>query len=280
MIITNIVGGLGNQMFQYAIGRYLAKKNNTILKLDTESFDNYKIHSYSLNKLNIIENISDKSENKKFKDRKYFNLINKSNKKHIKEKYFHFNPQILNLPDNVYLEGYWQSEKYFNSIKNILQREFSPICRIQGQNNVILDKIQSCNAVSLHVRRGDYTNPENEAIHGLCGINYYSRAMDYIVKRVETPIFFVFSDDVKWVKQNLSIPHATFFITWNDKNESYWDMFLMRQCKHNIIANSSFSWWAAWLNNNSDKIVIAPQKWFNSLVYNDSDLIPKSWVRL
>lgn len=145
----------------------------------------------------------------------------------------------------------------------------------------MIDIIKSCNAVSLHIRRGDYiSNATTNTIHGTCNLDYYKRAVEYIKKNSVSPIFFIFSDDIDWVKDNLHLNEKHYYIDWNNADTNYEDMRLMSLCKHNVIANSSFSWWGAWLNNNPKKIVIAPQKWFNDSKLNTFDVIPEKRIKI
>ncbi|MDP1766805.1 MAG: alpha-1,2-fucosyltransferase [Methylotenera sp.] len=201
-------------------------------------------------------------------------------KSYIVEPHFNYWNNINQLKDNVYLEGYWQSERYFHEFSNKIREDFTFKLPFSKQNTEIADRIGKVNALSLHVRRGDYANNSKTlATHGLCSLDYYRAAIQLIIKQVENPHFFVFSDDIAWVKNNLKIDFPHLFIDHNLGAESYNDMRLMSLCKHNIIANSSFSWWAAWLNTNPQKIVIAPQDWFSNKV-NVSDLIPHGWIRI
>ncbi len=150
-----------------------------------------------------------------------------------------------------------------------------------GRNKDIGEMIQSFKSVSLHIRRGDYvSNKVTNQVHGVCDLNYYSHAISYIAERISNTHLFVFSDDPEWAKGNLKTEIPTFFVDNNRADKDYEDLKLMRQCKHNIIANSSFSWWGAWLNQNAGKIVIAPKKWFNDKSINTKDLIPEKWIRL
>lgn len=296
MVIVKIFGGLGNQMFQYAAARRLAYKLNVELKLDISWFKNrtYKRddqkRKYSLGNFNILEEFINYNEIKFFIF-PYLSILNKFEKMlykirrgkllYIKEKYFHFNPKILDLPDNIYLDGYWQNEKYFLDVKGIIINEFKVKNPILGRNKEVFEKIRLSESVSIHIRRGDYiTNPRvAKKLGGICDFNYFFRSIDYIGKKIKNPVFFFFSDDINWVKENFAIKHPCVFIDFNNILNSYEDMRLMSQCKHNIISNSSFSWWGAWLNPNSNKIVIAPRKWFNDFSKNTSTLIPSNWLR-
>jgi hypothetical protein len=290
MIIVQLIGGLGNQLFQYATARRLASIHNVPLKIDITRFFSYTLHSYSLHAFNIIENLA--GEEDLIRVQKPFSTELKSPLKIIKtklyrmdpiisvrEKHFHFNPEILNLPDNTYLEGYWQSEKYFKDVEKIIRNELTFKIPPDPINKEFGDKILSVNSVSLHIRRGDYvTDPITNETHGVCDIEYYQKAIGEIVKIVANPHFFVFSDDPEWAKSHIKIDAPTEYVTHNDSSKNYEDIRLMSMCHHNIIANSSFSWWGAWLNSNPRKMVIAPKKWFRKPDINTEDLIPESWT--
>jgi len=197
------------------------------------------------------------------------------------EKQFNFDNQILNSPNNILLDGYWQSEKYFADITDILRREFVVRYQQDTQSQKVANQIKSTESISLHVRRTDYVqNTLTNQIHGTCDQDYYDRAVRYIGKRVINPHFFIFSDEPEWARSNLKLRFPMTIVDCNDASRNYEDLRLMSMCRHNIIANSSFSWWAAWLNPNSNKIVIAPQKWFNDHTRNTKDLIPDQWIKL
>jgi hypothetical protein len=230
-------------------------------------FERYKLRKFEFNNLNI----------------QYENYISNgtANFQRIEEKHFHFDPGMLNLPDNVYINGYWQSEKYFKDIEEVLRKDFTVISPINQENQRMLNLINSTDSVSLHVRRGDYvTNPTTNSFHGTCSLDYYAKAVRYIIENISNPHFFLISDDPDWVKENISINKPVTVIDINTTDNGYDDLRLMSKCKHNIIANSSFSWWGAWLNNNPQKIVIAPEKWFLSPELNTKDLIPQGWMKL
>jgi len=295
MVIVKLMGGLGNQMFQYAAARRLAHFNNTNLKIDLSWFDNIcevdSSRNYALDEFAIQENFATREEIEAltvqaqgFAER----LVTKAMRRkpraapsYIREKQFHFDPAILNLFDNVYLDGYWQSEKYFNNIEDVIRKEFAITVPQTGENQKMAKLISSHESVSLHVRRGDYvSNLQTSKVHGTCGLDYYARAIAEIYSMVDSPHFFVFSDDPEWSKANLYLSHPVIFVDHNNALTSYEDLRLMSQCRHHITANSSFSWWGAWLNSNPDKIVIAPERWFNDPNINTNDLIPKTWIRM
>ncbi len=292
MIIIQLIGGLGNQMFQYAMARRIAILKKTDLKFDISCFKHYEDRKYDLGCFNIIENFASSQEIYRLKGPdgsripwKIFKIINEIKPLHkrsyIKERYFHYDPDVLIISDNVYLEGYWQSEKYFKEIEDIIRSEFKIKHKPDSLNKKLGDLILSKQSVSIHIRRGDYiTDPDVYKVHGICSMEYYNSAIEKISKTINNPHFFIFSDDPLWAENNLSIDYPTTFINGNSGNKGFEDMRLMSLCSHNIIANSSFSWWGAWLNENPDKIVIAPKKWFNDQRINTKDQIPESWHKI
>lgn len=287
MIISRLIGGLGNQMFQYAVGRSLAIANSCELKLDVSGFENYTLHNgYELDIFNIKAGIANSKEVSRLVSKQsrlmrfVFRKLKIKKSTHFLEKSFTFDHNFFDAKPPVYLDGYWQSYKYFESIEPQLKQEFSLKNSISRLNLDISEQISSVNAVSVHIRRGDYvSNKHTNSVHGLCSLDYYRAAIQTITERVENPFFFIFSDDIAWIKDNLTTNSDTVYVDHNSGKQSYNDMYLMSLCQHHIIANSSFSWWGAWLGANAKKIVIAPKQWFvNDTVTND--LIPKSWLRL
>lgn len=290
MIISHIIGGLGNQMFQYAAGRALAEQLKLPLLLDVFDFKNYTLHQgFELSHV-FMENqgLATKKNLKQMLGWQSFSIIKKMvlrpnfsflrNKRLILEPYFQYWTGLSKISQSAYLVGYWQSEKYFKSIESTIRTDFVFKQPMSANNQKIADDIRQNNAVSLHIRRGDYVqNAITNATHGVCSLDYYQQAIKYITVRVTQPKFFIFSDDIEWVKNNLSVAHPCEYITNNQGAESYNDMRLMSLCQHNIIANSSFSWWGAWLNQNHEKIVIAPKRWFYHSA-DTQDLIPSQWV--
>lgn len=276
-----IIGGLGNQMPQYALGRHLAILNKTELKLDITTFDTYKLHNYSLNHFNIQADFATPQEIRKLKTNKLFRKFGLIKKSHIIEKKHTFDENILQLRGDFYLEGYWHTEKYLKAIEDIIRNDLKVINDLSGKDKEVADKIAKVNSVSLHVRRGDYvSNPINVKIYNTFGLEYYQQAIDFIAKKVNNPHFFIFSDDMPWVKENLQLKFPTTYVDHNKADKNYEDLRLMSLCQHNIIANSSFSWWGAWLNNHTEKIVIAPQKFFNDAELSKNDIIPEAWIKM
>lgn len=311
MIIVSLFEGLGNQMFQYATARSLAEMHSTVLKLDLSSFELNRRRKYGLHCFHIQENVATQDEintllglpRNKFEQYaqgilRRFGILYSLNESHLlQERSFHFNPQILNSSKNIYLSGFWQSEKYFGEIRDILSREFTVKYSQSIENEILSEKIRSCESIALHVRRGDYINSHGEQHHAVCDENYYSHCITYIAERVANPHLFIFSDDPYWVKENLIKKFQVTIVEHNTGFNCFEDLRLMSQCKHNVIANSSFSWWSAWLNSNPDKIVCAPRHWFANHIsdtkyslkagiipwykeqfIDTKDLLPENWL--
>ncbi len=291
MIILHLSGGLGNQMFQYAFGRATAKRVGADLKLEL-SDPTLVIHNgFELARIfNIQANESIQADMQAVLGVYRCCLIRNAVKAtglskilrspYIEEPCFNFSPEMLDIADNSYINGYWQSEKYFLEIEDEIRSDFAFKLPMSQENAGIAEIIGQTNSVSLHVRRNDFANNSRiKSIHGLCSLEYYQAAIRYIAERVERPKFFIFSDDVAWVKSNLKIDFPCEYVDHNQGKESYNDMRLMSLCKHQIIANSSFSWWGAWLNPSKSKMVLAPSRWFAKPM-DTSDLIPPQWVRL
>lgn len=290
MIITELNGGLGNQMFQYAVARRLAKIHGTKLKIDISGFDAYRLRAYELSHFNIDVEFVNYADIALFKASncikqsllKLKNSFKPFKLMEVKEKYFHFDESILYLPDNVYLRGYWQSEKCFNDIENTIRSDFSLREKLTNESEEIANLIRRSKvSVAIHIRRGDYvSNPTTNSMHGTCSLSYYQECVKELAEKFSDLQLFIFSDDPVWVKANLYYKYPTVFVSHNASERAYEDMHLMSLCEHNIIANSSFSWWGAWLNNNPDKIVFAPKKWFRKDEINTKDLIPDNWIRV
>lgn len=292
MVIVSLIGGLGNQMFQYAAGRALSLKHDVPLRLDLSKFAKYRLHQgYELQRIfGVPAQIASKGD--KFSvlgwqsPEPVRRIVARSGVSglrtagHVLEPHFRYWAGIRRVPNNCYLEGYWQSEKYFRNSISQIRQDFVFTPQLLEPNLEVVQNMTSVNAVSLHIRRGDYAaDPATAATYGLCSLEYYGRALEYISQRVPMPTFFVFSDDIEWAQKNLRIDFPCFYVTNNAGSESYNDMRLMSFCRHHIIANSSFSWWGAWLNSDLEKIVVAPQRWFSGCA-DVADLLPDSWVRL
>jgi hypothetical protein len=300
MVLVYLNGGIGNLLFKYAAGFGLASKLNVPFKLDKSYYHN---KSYAGDKLsdfyhipyytNILENTfnisaveSAESELDPFRHSLLKKIIERLKpyykRKIFREQKFGFDPNFFKAPSDVLIKGYWQSEKYFIHVSSMLKKELTFKKSIQEKNKPLVDQIMREISVSLHIRRGDYLKqPVSKNILGTLPMEYYQESVNYLRSVINSNIhFYIFSDDIEWAKNNL---HISGNITFIDKSFNLTDvdeMYLMSQCHHNIIANSSFSWWGAWLNKNDNKIVIAPNKWFNNEPQNTQDLIPSNWIRV
>jgi len=293
MVIVKLSGGLANQMFPYAAGRRLAKSLETELKFDVSGFTVYEeqqsldFRRYSLGVFNVKEDFATIDECEALTSRepslleKMFCRKPRRPSTYIKERHYHFDQEILQLKGDIYLQGNWNSEKYFADIKDIIRQDFTFKHPPTGRNLELLNEISSVESVSIHVRRGDYvSNSKANQVHGTCNLSFYQAGVALIAGCVAKPHFFIFSDDLQWVREHLSLSLPCTFVDHNGPLDGHEDLRLMSQCKHNIIANSGFSWWGAWLNSNPGKIVVAPKAWFQVKKYDTNDLIPPSWVRL
>ena len=192
-----------------------------------------------------------------------------------------FHPEFHKVSGDVYLDGYWQSEKYFLGITETIRREFSLRQPLDGADREFAEAIAGEDSVSIHVRRGDYvSNPAANRFHGLCGVEYYRKCMKILSEKVEAPRFVVFTDDPAWARANMAVPFGTIFVDWDQPRRGSVDLELMRRCRHHIIANSSFSWWGAWLCENPGKLVLAPARWLLDSSMDTGDLIPGTWMRV
>ena len=288
MIVVRLCGGLGNQMFQYAAGRRLAYVRKTELVLDLSWYRHIPAsntpRNYELDDYPIAARVTTAAEEwwcqlhsnrvlrrVAFLPRRWFNF---------REKSFEFDRSVLDLPDNTYLDGYWQSHQYFDDIADLIRAEMTPSKLANPRNTAVQIAIASAEAVSVHVRRGDYVTLKTAAtMHGSCSLDYYQAALATVASRTRAPHFFVFSDDVEWARANLTAPGPMTFVDHNGPEAAFQDLRLMSLCKHHVIANSSFSWWGAWLNPGKDKIIISPKTWFAD-GRATCTLIPSTWMRL
>lgn len=304
MIISQLSGGLGNQMFQYAAGRALAALHNTEFKIDNSWFENIPLNDtprrYELDIFNITVPAATPKELKFFKKgspfkfiqtlHKMLRLLGLGHRKIYHERHYQFDPKLFKLAPPLYLEGYFQSYLYFKDIDQIIRKEFTLKSPLPNAAQKIAELMKKSESVCLHIRRGDYVTLKSaNQFHGTCSPDYYHRAINIIMEKMQNDPqklgnlnFFIFSDDTNWVKQNIKIPGPAKNIHYVSELGfyNYEELALMSYCKHNVIANSSFSWWGAWLNNNPNKTVIAPKHWFNDQRINTNDLIPQDWTRI
>lgn len=273
MIILNIKGGLGNQMFQYACGRALALRNNDKLSLVWSEYQGDTARKFSLENFAIKAEVIEPDAVPKLPK-----LLTRLKQKLTRNFYVGFDSSILKKRrQTVYLDGYFQSEKYFEDYAKEIRQDFSLVAPFEGKTAEIAEIIKNeLNAVSLHVRRGDYvTHPD---FGGIVTREYYERAIQHIRESVPNTKFYVFSDDIDWCRKELPLGSDATFVS-NPEFKDYEEMILMSLARHHIIANSSFSWWGAWLGSNPNKIVIAPSKWSNLHENWYKDIIPSTWIR-
>ncbi len=295
MIIVKLEGGLGNQMFQLAIGRILAEKNQTSLTFDQTFFNNNKKregHTPRNYELKIFKGSYPFAGEEEILNFHRLSKINRIKKKlglnypkTFRESSFEFSTRVLSLKAPIYLRGFFQSYKYFKGYEELIKNIFVfPQNRLEEKNLVLLNHIRNNQTLGIHIRRGDYVQDKSiQKYHGNLTSEYYLKAISTVVSKIPGLTLILFSDDTQWVKkefQNLDYPKI--FVDYNTNENSWKDMYLMSCCKHQIIANSSFSWWAAWLNENPAKMIIAPKKWFEKSEkdMNTKDLIPPQWFRI
>lgn len=295
MIISNLLGGLGNQMFQYAVARALALDLGVPLKFTTDCFDTYNAHNgFELGRIfGLNLDLASKDELtsmigwwrqapsvRRLLGKRPFSRLTGS--RFLLEPGFNYLPILRERAEKGgYLQGYWQSERYFSGHAARIRTDFSFQEDLRGANLQIAHAILQGPAISIHIRRGDYvSNPKTLSVHGICHPDYYHAAIETLLQRCPGSRLFAFSDDPQWVSQVLHPRYPELVLVDHNKGmESYNDIRLMSMCHHHIIANSSFSWWGAWLNPRPDKIVVAPARWFAD-GRDTRDLIPAGWERI
>lgn len=282
-----ITGGLGNQLFQYALGRAISLRLGCELVLDTSFYPKQALRRYELDKFNIKARLATTTELRKAGAGSHFiarivrklGLTSVLYANYIKElESIKYVSKIDECTAGCYLDGYWQNPKYFEAYKKEICEDFIPVEAISNTAKKWLDKVKATESVSLHVRRGDYVqNAHTNSVHGTCSIEYYRNAIAHIQQQVNSPIFYIFSDDIQWCKDNLDFINNVNFV--DDTCSAIDDLVLMQNCKANIIANSTFSWWGAWLNL-SQGLQVAPVNWFSVEDRNCQGIYPDAWLIL
>ena len=292
------MGGLGNQMFQYAFARNLSLKNNTNLKadlaflLDRTPRENFVFRDYDLDIFNLRLDAASEHDFKLFNyqptslvDKIYYKTIRTIvSPQKIVEQQFNFNHTNKITSKNIYLEGYWQTEKYFEENEKIIRNDFTFKNPLSDGENELNKIIQSSTSVCVNFRRTDFvTLPNTSQTHGVPSMDYYHFAIKIISEKVNNPHFFVFSDDMEWCINNFKIEYPVTYVTHEFKGNKFSSYLqLMKNCKHFIIPNSTFAWWAAWLSDNPGKNIVAPKQWFadKKLQNQSQDISPSSWIRI
>ena len=276
MIISKVIGGLGNQMFQYAIAQSIAIEKNDNFKLDISAFNTYELFSFRLDEFKITASLATQEDinnivGKSNFFQKIMRLIRLSNHYVEKERTI-FDNSVFNKK-HIYLEGYWQNEKYFNKHRSTILKAFTPKREFTDITKSYCDQIINSESVSVHIRRGDYLKHDDI---GVLPLSYYKKAIEYFFSKNKGSYFYIFSNDIDWCKDSFKDFNNIIFI---DNTESeIADLWLMSKCKNNIIANSSFSWWSAWLNTNPDKVVISPKQWMKVNPKNHK-WAPEEWLQ-
>lgn len=285
MIITRVTGGLGNQLFQYAAGASLARRLGTELALDLSAYGEAGMRQFELDKFHTNYRIATPEETAPFTTlpamrRALYRLRPAYRRPVYKQPGFGYDPHFTEAVDGIYLKGYWQSWKYFEPARDFIRMEFrlreKHITRVKDLSN----SLRNSETISVHIRRGDYKTPEALAYHGLLPAAYYNEALKRMGDRYPDARLLFFSDDIAWVEKNIhtDLPHE--FVTGLLTETALEDFHLMQHCRHHVIANSSFSWWAAWLNPLPGKTVIAPRQWFATTRNETRDLVPPEWLRI
>jgi hypothetical protein len=297
MIIARMAGGLGNQMFQYATARCLAHRLGADLALDT-SFSDKRVaevtpRKYELANFTIdvreatpreVADLTGRYETPLLRLSTFLRQslgLRRYSANVFREVGSRFCPEVFNVRKPVYLMGYWQSEKYFLEISDLIRRDFTVSLPLDEQDHYIAKMIDEGESVSVHFRRSDYVyDQKTAAYHGVPPMTYYFQALELIQSRVKNPHLFIFSDEPDWVRAHVEFPVPATIVAHNSPDQGHRDLRLMSLCRHAIIANSSFSWWGAWLMANPDKVVVAPQRWFADPTKKNLDLIPESWLQI
>lgn len=302
MVIINIKAGLGNQLFQFAAARYLSLSNNLELKVDLSFYkDDKNRNAFRLDKLKLPIEEATESELSKFKNLvhipMFFRILKRFGLKHAKyyKKTHKTEADIRGilkqnqpLTGDYYLEGWFANDIYFKSIRNLLINDICSHVQLSGENLIKQNEISKVNSVAVHIRRGDFlTNTYFKVLP----IEYYSNAINRAMKEIENPVFYFFSNDTDWTKKAFSNISNAIFVDHNSEADTEYstrgdinDLMLIRFCKHQIIANSTFSWWGAWLNENPDKRVFYPSKYFNNIKaqkqYEKHSFMPDEWIKI
>lgn len=297
MLVVKLLGGLGNQMFQYAFGRALALRTGKAVKFDTADLLDrspsltYTFREYELDVFNARPVLAAAADTRLFSPPiggLAYRVAHKINRRlvqaqrFVEKQSFGYDETVFQCGNATYFDGYWQNEAYFKPYEKQIRQDLTLQNPLSGLNLEIATQIgQAPQAVSLHVRRGDYvSNAQANAVHGVCSPAYYEQAVAMLQAQLGEISLFIFSDEPAWVQANMKFDAAAVYISHNTGKNSVEDLRLMSLCKHNIIANSSFSWWGAWLNSNPQKIVIAPKNWILLGTTMSTGPVPASWVTL
>ena len=313
MIVCNITMGLGNQMFQYAAGRALSLSLNEPLKLNIKSYERYKLRKFELQEFFEIEPVIATDDdlalfnfthpvrrvwNKIFSKSKIralpyeekavarfvyqlFYLFNSPHKRGVyEERQFHFDKNFFNTRHTVFLKGYWMTYKYFEKYEDVIKKDFTIRPALVAHLQALATEMNNCNSVAVHIRCTDRKEPKNLLLYGEIPASYFKAGVDYINQKRGNPHLYVFSDDVELAKKYVPEGYACTYVSFNITKHGIEDLYLMTQCKNMVITNSTFSWWAAYLNRDSDKIVVVPERWYNVAPVNYKDVYYPGWIKM
>lgn len=285
MIIARVIGGLGNQLFQYALGMAVSDRLGVELKLDVSGFAGYHKRQFLLGECSEKPELASARESvrlRKWKgsiaDRLMWKVAGRglpSPASYVQEPGFRYAPDCLGVNGDTYLEGYWQSYRYFEPVAEKVRRALRWSGKLSGSDQSVAERIEAEPSVSIHVRRGDYLG---ESMYARCGLGYYMTCLHNIERAIKSPRCFVFSDDPAWVAKEWGTRLGTVVVS--EARSPWVELELMSRCKHHVIANSTFSWWAAWLNPHPGKMVFAPERWFETGQHDTQDLLPRDWVKV
>ena len=278
MIITKLVGGLGNQMFQYAFARTLSLRHNTPLKIDLSFLKNrnmgpnFVYRNYELDIFNVIEDFDFTFENCIRAEEPFCS-------KYLQEIVDSIG--VYQIDKDIMIDGYWQSVKYFAEFESVIKSDFTFKSLVGDSNDdkikSMLNDIRMTNSVMLNIRRTDFLNTD---FHGVMGLEYINKSTELLESKIDNPKYFIFSDDIEWCKENIKLNNMV-IVNHSYKGDRFsYYLQLMKECKNFIIPNSSFAWWSAWLSDSPNKIVIAPKRWLTDETIDTSDLIPSDWIRI
>jgi hypothetical protein len=287
MIVVKLQGGLGNQMFQYAIGKAMAKRHDSAFELDLDFLldrtpnkaPGFVFRDYDLDVFSLNPRIAPPGQERKYSRPGFLEKVfaGFKSKTVYREQFFHFNKDVLSIHPDVYLDGYWQSAKYFESVEKELRADFKFVHDIESQSKKMHEDILQTDSICVNVRRADFLN---NSYHGVCGMSYFEPAIHQLASSLSNPKIFVFSDDPQWCLDNFKSKFSMEIVDHSHKGFKFSNQLqLMAACKHFIIPNSTFAWWAVWLSNKKESKVIAPARWFGDTTIDTRDLIPEHWMR-
>ncbi len=286
MIATHIIGGLGNQMFQFAAGKALALRLGVDLVLDDRYWDKRRYVECGLGNFAHGARSAPRLGLPAMKYESPVTYVTRKLRGTAWTVYDNdalpYDSTFSDLGDGTWLKGYFQSERYFVDHAEDIRACFQLTRPPSNETQAVMREMDNCIPVALHIRRGDMVNnTRNFAVHGTPALEYFRKAAELVASNCkETPTFFVFSDEPRWVIENFELDLPVKIVSHNGVDRNFEDIFLMSRCQHNITANSSFSWWGAWLNPNPGKVVVCPDRWFADPKLQNNSLVPESWTTI